>query len=146
MTSDQIAADADAMPAFNRVPRDSFPIRLAITRAYMDWNYDQAERSTGINSESWRVWEKGRRHCSDVAGVARKIQAATGLSYQWLMLGGPLEEEAPMPEPPAWAPRGSNPEPTDYKSALLLIEPPLCPVIDLTERLVNAADELPAAA
>lgn len=74
----------------------------------MDWNYDQAERATGINSESWRLWEKSRRHCSDVAGVARKIQAATGLSYQWLMLGGPLEEEVPMPQPPV-GPAGLEP-------------------------------------
>jgi hypothetical protein len=59
------------------VPADSFRIRLAIVRTEMGWNYDQAQAATGVGSESWRQWEKGLRHCSDVIGVSKKIAAAT---------------------------------------------------------------------
>lgn len=75
------------------VPADTFPIRLAIVRAAMGWNYDQAAAATGINSETWRLWEKGKRRCTDVVGVAAKITKATGYSSQWLVMGGALGPE-----------------------------------------------------
>ena len=82
------------LPA-RRVPRDTFPIRLAIVRAEMGWNYDQAHAATGINSETWRLWEKGRRHCNDIVGAAAMIAAATGFSDQWIVFGGALEAQPP---------------------------------------------------
>lgn len=85
-----------------RVPADSFRIRLAIVRTEMGWNYDQAEAATGISSESWRLWEKGQRHCTDVIGVSRKIAQVTPYDQSWLALGGPLSaEETPAPRPRA---------------------------------------------
>jgi hypothetical protein len=80
-----------------RIPADSFPVRLAIVRAEMGWNYDDAEAATGVGSESWRTWEKGIRRCSDVIGVSRKIADATGYDQTWLALGGPLSEATPLP-------------------------------------------------
>jgi len=79
-----------------RIPADSFRIRLAIVRAEMGWNYDQAEAATGVGKESWRQWEKGLRHCSDVIGVSRRIADATPFDQTWLALGGPL---APAEDP-----------------------------------------------
>lgn len=84
------------LPA-RRVPRDTFPIRLAIVRAEMGWNYDQAETATGISSESWRTWEKGKRRCANVEGISRKLSEVTGFSYEWLMIGGPLAPQVPDP-------------------------------------------------
>lgn len=81
-----------------RVPADSFRIRLAIVRAEMGWNYDQAETATGISSENWRLWEKGRR-CTDVIGVSRRIAAVTDYDQTWLALGGPLAVEDQTPPP-----------------------------------------------
>lgn len=83
-----------------KVPTDSFRVRLAIVRAEMGWNYEEAQAATGVGKESWRLWEKGERHCSDVPGVSRKIAAVTNYDLVWLVVGGPLvpeEEAAPRP-------------------------------------------------
>lgn len=77
--------------ARGRVPADTFPVRLAIVRAEMGWNYDQAARATGIGSETWRLWEKRKRHCTTLEQTCRTIEAATGFSYEWLMVGGALD-------------------------------------------------------
>jgi len=79
-----------------RVPTDSFRVRLAIVRAEMGWNYDQAHRATGINSETWRLWEHGKRRCSDIERASHRIADATGYSYEWLMLGGQMAAPAPV--------------------------------------------------
>lgn len=84
-----------------RIPVDSFRIRLAIVRAEMGWNYDQAEAATGISSESWRLWEKGARHCSDVIGISARIAEVTPYDRAWLALGGPLTREEDTPFRPA---------------------------------------------
>lgn len=76
----------------DRVPADTFPVRLAIVRAEMGWNYDQAAKATGIGSETWRLWEKRKRHCTTLEQTCRVIAEATGFSYKWLMVGGPLIE------------------------------------------------------
>jgi hypothetical protein len=83
-----------------RIPTDSFRIRLAIVRTEMGWNYDQAEAATGIISESWRLWEKGQRHCSDVIGVSRRIAEVTPFDQTWIALGGPLAAEKAEPPRP----------------------------------------------
>lgn len=76
------------------VPADSFPVRLAIVRASMGgWNYRQASKATGIGAETWRLWEKRERTCQDMQGVSRKINKATGISFEWLMIGGELARE-----------------------------------------------------
>lgn len=83
-----------------RIPADSFRIRLAIVRTEMGWNYDQAEAATGVGSESWRQWEKGLRHCTDIIGISRKIADATPYDQAWLALGGPLGREEDSPSRP----------------------------------------------
>lgn len=85
-----VAGMTNATELNARVPVDRFGIRLAIVRAEMGWNYDQAQLATGINSETWRLWEKGQRKCADLETASRKISEATGLSYRWLMIGGEL--------------------------------------------------------
>lgn len=74
----------------NRVPEDKFSNRLALVRTEMGWNYDQAQAATGINSETWRLWEKGKRRCTDIESVSATVSRTTGYSYEWLMVGGPL--------------------------------------------------------
>lgn len=97
-----------------RVPADTFPIRLAIVRADMGWNYDQAQTATGINSETWRLWEKGKRHCTTMERTCRSIAAVTGFSYEWLMVGGRLAPYSP-PDTPI------DPGPTN--PCLLVVKP-----------------------
>lgn len=80
-----------------RVPLDSFPNRLAIVRAEMGWNFHQAALATGLNAETWRLWEKRKRRCEDIETASAKIAQATGFSYEWLMIGGSLSP-APPPE------------------------------------------------
>jgi hypothetical protein len=74
---------------------DTFAIRLAVVRAVMGWNYDQAARATGVGSETWRTWEKGTRRCTDIVGVSARISEGTDgvVSRDWLILGGPLAQE-----------------------------------------------------
>lgn len=76
-----------------RVPADSFRIRLAIVRTAMGWNYEEAQAATGIGSESWRQWEKGLRHCTDVIGVSKRISEVTPYDQTWLVFGGPLADD-----------------------------------------------------
>ena len=75
------------------VPVDSFRVRLAIVRALMGWNYEEAQEATGINAESWRLWEKGARNCSTKTEVAAVIAQVTPYSKQWIAFGGPLRKE-----------------------------------------------------
>lgn len=75
------------------IPVDSFRIRLAIVRTAMGWNYEQAQAATGVGAESWRLWEKGQRHCTDVKEVSRKIAEVTPYDPGWLVMGGPLVPE-----------------------------------------------------
>lgn len=91
-----------------RRPTDSFRVRLAIVRTEMGWNYDQAEAATGVGSESWRTWEKGTRHCSDVIGVSHRIAAVTPYDVNWLVFGGAMEAEVVVPSPrPRRTPRSA---------------------------------------
>lgn len=75
------------------IPVDSFRIRLAIVRTAMGWNYEQAQAATGVGAESWRLWEKGQRHCTDIKEVSRKIAEVTPYDPAWLVMGGPLIPE-----------------------------------------------------
>lgn len=75
------------------VPVDSFRVRLAIVRALMGWNYEEAQEATGIHAESWRLWEKGARNCSTKTDVAAAIAQVTPYSKEWIAFGGPLREE-----------------------------------------------------
>jgi hypothetical protein len=89
--------------ALDGVPMDTFAIRLAVVRAVMGWNYDQAARATGVGSETWRTWEKGTRRCTDIVGASSRISEGTDgvISRDWLILGGALAQEpAPVRDLP----------------------------------------------
>lgn len=92
--------------AGRRIPADTFRLRLAMVRTEMGWNYEEAQAATGIGAESWRTWEKGIRHCTDVIGVSKKIADATPYDQTWLALGGPLPTEEVAPLPPMMTKRG----------------------------------------
>ena len=72
------------------VPSDTLSVRLAIVRSVTGWTADQAGRAVGVSGQAWRNWETGASRCTDLIGVARKIEAATGISWQWVAMGGPL--------------------------------------------------------
>lgn len=101
------------LPAEGRVPPDSFRVRIAIVRTMMTWNYDQAEKATGINSETWRLWEKGARRCSDVETVAAVIADSTGFDRRWILAGGPLSGFDPK-SPDGLPQHDSNVQPAGY--------------------------------
>lgn len=73
-----------------RLPVDRFGVRLAILRADLGiGNVAKAARTCGLSDESWRQWEAGSSP-QNLEKVCRKIADATGYSFEWLMLGGPL--------------------------------------------------------
>lgn len=78
-----IAVLAEELPW---VPEDDFRARLALVRNRMGWNVKDAGELTGVGDVNWRNWEHGK-HPRNLEEVCRKIAAATGCSYQWLMLG-----------------------------------------------------------
>lgn len=75
------------------MPVDSFRVRLAIVRALMGWNYEEAQEATGVHAESWRLWEKGARNCSTKTDVAAAIAEVTPYSKEWIAFGGPLRKD-----------------------------------------------------
>lgn len=68
------------------IPQDDFRARLALVRNRMGWNVKDAGELTGVGDVNWRNWERGK-HPRNLEDVCRKIAAACGCSYQWLMLG-----------------------------------------------------------
>lgn len=68
-------------------PDDStFGARLALVRQHMRWNAAEAARECGINADSWRLWEEGRRP-RDLMQTAQAIAARTGCDFRWLIMG-----------------------------------------------------------
>lgn len=102
-----------------RVPEDSFRVRIAIVRTLMGWNYHQAQKATGINNETWRLWEKGARRCSDIEHVSAVIASASGFDRTWLLAGGPMA--GPDPTGPGLPRLDSNQKPPGYRSPLRLL-------------------------
>lgn len=85
-----MAMKAEEVP---QVPIDSFAVRLAIIRAALGGlNISAAAAQCGLDDENWRRWEKGQLP-RDQGAVARKVAAATGFDYVWIMAGGPLRPE-----------------------------------------------------
>jgi DNA-binding XRE family transcriptional regulator len=73
------------------VPEDSFGARLAQIRQTLGWNVKIAAETCGLNDQSWRNWEDGKR-CRDLLDVAAKIANATGCDRQWLLMGQNLKD------------------------------------------------------
>lgn len=78
----------------NWVPTDTWGARLAIVRQKMGWNYTEAGKECGINATSWHNWEDGGG-CRQMHRIAHKIARRTGVSFTWLVAGGPM----PQPDP-----------------------------------------------
>jgi hypothetical protein len=73
------------------VPEDTFRNRLGLVRVALGGlNYKEAGELCGISGESWRRWENGEGSPRNLEQVCHKISTRTGLSYQWLIAGGPL--------------------------------------------------------
>lgn len=70
----------------NWVPEDSFGARLALIRQAMKWNVKEAAEACGLNDQSWRNWEDGRR-CRDLIAVAERIAKATDIDIAWIVMG-----------------------------------------------------------
>jgi transcriptional regulator with XRE-family HTH domain len=78
-------------PKHDPVPLDSFGARLAIIRQYRGgWNVKRTADVCGLDDQRWRNWEAGTHRPQDYPSVCRQIAEALGISYEWLMLGGPL--------------------------------------------------------
>lgn len=72
------------------IPLDTFGTRLAIVRqALGGWNVKKTAEHFGLDPGSWRNWEAGGS-CRTREEVCRTISDASGISYEWLMVGGPL--------------------------------------------------------
>lgn len=78
------------IPEVDRVPVDSFGIRLAIIRASRGWNMTQAAKACDVKPENWRLWEIKGRHPQDYEKVCRKIAEGSGFDRVWISAGGPL--------------------------------------------------------
>lgn len=80
--------------ALEIIPEDTFAVRLAIVRAHLGGlNIRRAAELCDINHENWRRYESGKLP-RDLQALCRKISAATGISYKWLMVGGELKASA----------------------------------------------------
>jgi hypothetical protein len=101
---------------------DDFGARLALVRHRMRWNVKEAALACGLPAASWRGWELEGRPPRDYLGTVTRIARRTGCDMVWLA-GFPVTAKRdqnawdwPNSDGP-WAPRGSNPQPTDYLDA-----------------------------
>ncbi|MDX6273063.1 MAG: hypothetical protein QOJ92_273 [Frankiales bacterium] len=77
---------AETAPGGAWVPENTFAMRLAMVRARQKWNCAKAGEACGIDGESWRLYERGRRPFG-YEDVCRKIADATGCDFVWLLTG-----------------------------------------------------------
>ena len=78
----------------SRLPRDTFALRVAMVRHEMDWNFREAAAAVGVSHQSWQNWESGKP-CSTMEQTCERLAAATGFRYEWLMVGGALDNGGP---------------------------------------------------
>jgi len=72
------------------VPADTFAIRLVMVRHHAGrLSIEQAAKLCELNSGNWANWEDGRQP-RDRVEVAQRIADSLGVSFNWLLLGGPL--------------------------------------------------------
>lgn len=79
------------------VPEDTFGSRLALVRQAMKWNVKEAAEACGLNDQSWRNWEEGKRP-RDLLDVAHKIAEATLINEAWIVMGGATRTGSFSPE------------------------------------------------
>jgi hypothetical protein len=106
---------------------DDFGARLALVRHHKGWNIKEAALACGVPPASWRGWELDGLSPRNFLTVVNKISRGSGCDVIWLS-GFPVtaaRDEAAWADPlsadlskqKSWAPRGSNPQPTDYEDA-----------------------------
>jgi transcriptional regulator with XRE-family HTH domain len=80
-----------------RIPADTFSNRLLLSRALAGHiSIREACERTGLNRGNWQEWERGRRP-QDILDVARTIADTLDIDFNWLLLGGPLENPRGRP-------------------------------------------------
>ena len=73
------------------IPEDTFGARLALIRQHLGgWNVARTAELCGLDDQRWRNWEAGRSRPRDYPLVCRQIAARTGVSFIWVLAGGPL--------------------------------------------------------
>lgn len=105
------------------VPR--FELCDRLRRIRRDRGMSQAEFAAllDVRDRTYSAWESGKNtpSGSQMIATAKRIELAVGVPAWWTLgLGAP----GPTPDTPnEWAPRDSNPQPTDYKGAVIALFP-----------------------
>ena len=97
---------------------DTFGARLALVRWRMGWNQKEAALACGLSQASWRGWELDGRGPRDLADVAARISARTGVDDYWILTGKSHGVHPTGPEGGEQLPKAStvsNRRPLDYK-------------------------------
>lgn len=83
-----MTTETDTSPATPWVHSDdTFAARLALVRHRMGWNVKEAARAAGVPGASWRLWEIDGANPRDKVATGKKIAAASGCDYLWLVHG-----------------------------------------------------------
>ena len=96
------------------IPEWTFADRLRKARQATGLLQREFAEKLGVSKAAYAQWEAGNSRPRDVVIFSKKIELITNIPASW-MLG--LETQNPRPGGPGegevWAPRGSNPQPTD---------------------------------
>ena len=73
------------------VPRDTFPMRLAIARFHAgNISAKEAALRVGVSGQAWRNWEAERSPGAHQPAMLAYIAQQLGVDEDWLRNGGPL--------------------------------------------------------
>ena len=92
----------------NWVPQDTLAARVVLLRHTLGLSRRQFSQLTGVTEAALQGIEEGRSP-HKLPEKIQKIHQATGVSREWLMWGGPLNDENPHPGGP-----GGGGETADY--------------------------------
>lgn len=74
-------------------PDDTFAARLVLVRHQTGLSQQEAAEMSGIPHRTWEGWEqRPERIPANYPEVCRRISAALGVDYGWLMMGDELTE------------------------------------------------------
>lgn len=91
-SGDPAAPTARSSPTSHNeeIPADTFAARLLLARHHAGrLSIEKAAIKCGLNPGNWAHWEDGRLP-RDKVEVAQAVSDGLGLSFDWLLLGGPL--------------------------------------------------------
>ena len=81
------------------VPQDTLGARTVLLRHSLGLSRRQFSQLTGVTEAALQGIEEGRSP-HKLPDKVQKIHKATGVSREWLMWGGPLNDENPHPDGP----------------------------------------------